>query len=113
VDVRVNGGIGRPVRIGVLPPIPRTRGTHKLFHVLPRQDTSALSPAAYAGLAYSRPPRPDSNRRPRHCRSRIVDVAVSPIASRCRRRDRDPPFQGPLTDRPRKRLYWISRSENL
>jgi hypothetical protein len=40
VDVKVDGGIGRPVRIGVLPPISRTRGTHKLLHGLPRQDPS-------------------------------------------------------------------------
>src|SRR5262249_41736855 len=38
--VRISGGIGRPVRIGVLPSIERTFEAHNLFHDLPRQDTS-------------------------------------------------------------------------
>src|SRR5262249_7375941 len=51
VGVTVRGEIGRPVRIGVLPPISRTPDMHKLFHVLPRQDTSGLLNGAWRGIA--------------------------------------------------------------
>src|SRR5262245_30158299 len=37
--VNVRGGIGRPVRTGVLLSLQRRRDAHKLFHVHPRQDT--------------------------------------------------------------------------
>src|SRR4029453_18828440 len=39
-SVSVNGGIGRPVRIGVLLSIQKTHEAHNLFHDLPRRDTS-------------------------------------------------------------------------
>jgi hypothetical protein len=45
LGVKVNGGIGRPVRIGVLPSIERTSEAYNLFHDLPRQDTSIATHA--------------------------------------------------------------------
>ncbi|HZP37631.1 MAG TPA: hypothetical protein VFE48_14195, partial [Methylomirabilota bacterium] len=41
--VIVTGGIGRPVRIGVLLSLLRTPDTHNLFHSFLGQDTSTVS----------------------------------------------------------------------